>query len=190
MRPDVNCVATILCAVLLGSATLVAQSQRSSESGFEAVRAPGALDCPVSMRAEHGSGGGLIMTRQPKSNSDPQPAEPKSPSQQLHLILSKSVARARITGARVTVRGTNGKGRAVPTVFGQNTPSSATKTLDLKFEVASDGEVSTDIALPGFTSVQSIRVDSLTYADDSVWISPSDKACRVAPDPLMLVSSR
>jgi hypothetical protein len=148
--------------------------------------------CPVSMRAEHGAGGGLVRTRQSWSNSAPEPSQPTPPFQQIHLILGdssiKSSAGAKVVRARVTVRGTNGQWRSMPAATGDDA-SSLTKTLDLSFDQAENGQVSTDMTLQGFTSVKSISLDSLTYSDDTVWIPPQEKICRVAPNPLMLVST-
>jgi hypothetical protein len=161
------------------------------------VPGPQGAGCPVSMRAEHGAGGGLVRTRQSRSNMAPGMApglipEPTPPFQQIHLILGdstvKSSAGAKVVGAKVTVRGTNGKWRTVPAAMGDDS-STISRTLDLSFDRAENGQVSTDMTLPGFTSVKSISLDSLTYSDDTVWIPPQEKICRVAPNPLMLVST-
>lgn len=156
------------------------------------VPVPQGAGCPVSMRAEHGSGGGLVRTRQSRTNLFPEPAQPAPPFQQIHLILGdssvKSSAGAKVVSARVTVRGTNGQWRSVPAAMGGDS-STITKTLDLSFARAEDGQVSSDMTLQGFTSVKSIALDSITYSDGTVWIPAQGKVCRVAPDPLMLVSS-
>jgi hypothetical protein len=156
------------------------------------VPGPQGAGCPVSMRAEHGAGGGLVRTRQSRSNSAPEPSQPTPPFQQIHLILGdssiKSSAGAKVVRARVTVRGTNGQWRSMPAATGDDA-SSLTRTLDLSFDQAENGQVSTDMTLQGFTSVKSISLDSLTYSDDTVWIPPQEKICRVAPNPLMLVST-
>ena len=189
-------------AALLSSVTLAAQSpgpatvssQMQGSSSVYVVPGAGSLGCPVSMRAQHGAGGGLVMTRQSRSSHDSEQVQPSGPSQQIHLILGKaeenSSADARVAGAKVTVHGTNGKWRTVPTGLASDATSGASKTLEVTFDVAENGQVSTDLTLPGFTSVQSIALDSLTFSDGSTWVPSQGKACRVAPDPLMLVSER
>jgi len=153
------------------------------------------LECPVSMHAEHGSGGGLVITHQSRSGHDPEPTQPSGPAQQIHLILGKPVLSSsmsmgvRVASAKVTVRGTNGKWRTVPAGLAGDASSEMNKTLDVTFRVAENGQVSADMTLPGFTSVKSISLDSLTYSNGSTWIPANGRACRVAPDPLMLVSS-
>jgi hypothetical protein len=189
-------------AVLLSSVTLAAQtpgpaavsSQMHGSSSVYVVPGTGSLGCPVSIRAQHGAGGGLVMTRQSRSAHDPGQVQPAGPSQQIHLILGKaeenSSADARVVRAKVTVGGTNGKWRTVPTGLASDATSEVSKTLEVTFEIAENGQVSTDLTLPGFTSVKSIVLDSLAFSDGSTWAPSQGEACHVAPDPLMLVSQR
>ena len=133
------------------------------------------------MHAQQRAGGGTLMTR----NGQRHPL-----AQRIHLILGDFKTSARVVSAKVTVHGTNGKPRAVPTALLQDGQGEATKTLELKFDFAENGETSTDLSLAGFTSISSIRLDSLTFADGSIWTSFDGKSCRTTPDPFMLVGSR
>ena len=63
----------------------------------------------------------------------------------------------------------------------------ATKILTVSFS-ADDGSASADVHVPGFTSVSSVELQQVTYADGSTWKMSSSSFCRVAPDPLMLVA--
>jgi hypothetical protein len=120
--------------------------------------------------------------------------------QRIHLVLGKMKDSARVVAAKITVRGTNSKWLAMPASslqFGSsnagssnNASSSAVKTIDVRFGVTADQTEFADLVLPGFSSVQSITLNSLTYADGSIWSSFNGNACRVAPEPFMLVSSR
>ena len=65
-----------------------------------------------------------------------------------------------------------------------------TKTLDLAFTAAEGQSTSTNLVVPGFTSVSSIVLDSVTYANGSTWKFSSHETCKVAPDPLMLVDAQ
>jgi len=146
------------------------------------------------MRAQHGSGGGLRLTR-----SGRVPAAPSGIVQRIHLSLEGGVGNAResakVTGAKVTVHGTSAKWLAVPTELGMDSSSDIKRMLDITFypdataSVDDNEGAATDMILSGFTSVQSITLDSLTYADGSIWTPQAGRACRVIPDPLMLVSS-
>jgi hypothetical protein len=166
-------------AVLLSSATLTAQ-RPTETSGVYAIQAPADRDCPVSMHAQQKAGGDVLVAR----NGQSRPL-----AQRIHLILGSLENPAKVIAAKVTVRGTNGKPRAVPTVVMQDGAGETTKTLDLRFDGTENGEASTDVSLSGFTSVSSIRLDSLTFADGSTW-NAWGKSCSTVPDPFMLVSSR
>jgi len=47
-----------------------------------------------------------------------------------------------------------------------------------------------DLWLPGFTSVTSIELMEVTYADGSAWKISGSNVCRVQPNPLMLITER
>jgi len=172
--------AAISFVALLGSVSLIAQKPAETAEVY-VLSASAAQECPVSMHAQQRAGGDVLVTRDGQRHPL---------SQRIHLILGDFKNPARVVSAQVTVRGANGKPRAVPTAFSPGGPGEATKTLDLKFDVTENGEVSTDLSLAGFTSVSSIRLDSLTFADGSTWVSSDSKTCRTAPDPFMLVSAR
>jgi hypothetical protein len=167
-------------AVFLTSITLSAQSPRQTPEVY-VIPAPADHGCPVSMHAQQRAGGDVLVTR----DSQRHPL-----AQRIHLILGDFENPARVVAAKVTVRGTNGKPTAIPTSLRKGGAGEATKTLDLRFDVAENGEASTDMSLAGFTSVSSIRLDSLTFADGAIWVPASGQTCRTAPDPFMLVSSR
>ena len=50
--------------------------------------------------------------------------------------------------------------------------------------------MASDLVLAGFTSVSSIRLDSITFMDGNTWSSTPERNCVVQPDPLMLVNQR
>jgi hypothetical protein len=172
--------------VFLGSLNLAAQKPADAPEVY-VLPASTAQECPVSMHAQHGSGGGLLMARQ--APGTPKSA-PQAPSQQIHLTLKNWNLPGRVVTAKVTVRGTNGKVRFVPVISAAQAPAETAKALDINFEADGEGQASTEMQLAGFTSVQSITLDSLTFTDGSTWIAPKASACRTAPDPFMLVSAR
>jgi hypothetical protein len=141
------------------------------------------------MHAQHGTGGGVLVTRQSQSGSRSQQSAPHQPSQNIHLTLGAFKDSIQVVAAKVTVRGTNGKGHAVPTALTPGGSTDETRTLDLRFDTAGNGESAADLMLTGFTSVQSISLDSLTFADGSIWTPSSNDSCRTAPDPFMLISA-
>jgi hypothetical protein len=137
--------------------------------------------CPVSMHALQGSGSVLVAVRDGKP--------PEGPAQRIHLILTGSTA-ARIVGAKVLVRGQTGKARITQAAPRANEDSNLSRTLHVAFGPEEANSVAVDLLLPGFTTVRSIELQSLTYRDGSTWAVAGEQACHVAPDPLMLVDSR
>jgi len=146
---------------------------------------PAASACPVSIRAQQRSGGSLITTGR---------AQMPGPFQRIRLVLDQTGLPARVTSATVTVRGTNGKSRLVNAAQFQMEPQTASpyssSTLNVVF-LSDRGQAEfADLELPGFTSVKSIRLDSIQYADGTTWTREDGRSCRVEPDALMLVRSR
>lgn len=64
------------------------------------------------------------------------------------------------------------------------------KTLTVKLIAGENGSYSAVLQLPGFTTVRSIHLDAVTYADGSTWKQEGEAACSVTPDPLLLVGER
>jgi hypothetical protein len=147
------------------------------------------------MQAKQGSGSGLVKVRKDHPGDGESLLQSK-PGQQIHLILGKMPGAdfgepGKIAGAQVTVRGISGRGRLDRTLeLTGNDSSDLARTIDVRFSSESDGTVSADLSLPGFTSVNSIRLDSLNLKDGSTWTLPGLKACVVTPDRIMLVASQ
>jgi hypothetical protein len=159
------------------------------------------------------SGGGVLTAHTARQGTEKQ--NNTQPAQHIRLTLDASTpnptqggqpqagqpaqtkARPRPVHAKITVQGTNGAWRvmtsstatAEPT---QGSPWIATSLdVDLVPSSTAEGKISrADLELPGFTSVRTIRLDSVSYADGTTWTPVSGHACRVTPDPLMLISSR
>jgi hypothetical protein len=110
------------------------------------------------------------------------------PFGQRFLLTLRDSHSAHIISAALRVHGTTGKSRMVQTAGLSNTGAAeATKILTVPF-TANDGAASADIYVPGFTSVSSVDLQQVTYADGSTWKMSASSFCRVAPDPLMLVA--
>jgi hypothetical protein len=137
-----------------------------------------AATCPVSLHALQGSGGGLLKAR------DAEPAP--QPSQSIHLVLSDAPA-THVISAKVVVRGLSGKNQMLPARSASDTQGDLLRTLDVRFVREGDDVLGSDLILPGFTSVRSIQIQSLSYQDGSTW-TVAGRACSVVPDPLMLIA--
>jgi hypothetical protein len=151
--------------------------------------------CPVAMQAKQGSGSGLIMVRK-TGPDDGESALSSKPSQRIHLILTRMPGAhfsdpQQITGATVTAKGRSARGRLDPALDLSDIRSSdLRRTLNVAFSADKDGTISADVILPGFTSVNSIRLDSVDLKDGSTWTLSDLKACVVTPDGIMLVASQ
>jgi hypothetical protein len=154
-------------------------------SAFSFIAMPASNGCPVSMRAQQRGGGDLLSVNRSQDNRS------DTVAQRIHLVLENTAANlARITGGRVTVHGTSAKPRSIVAGIAQDGMRDATKTFTLSFDIGENEAASANLLLRGFTSVQSVTLEAVTYADGSSWSPSSGKTCRVSPDPLVLVSGR
>lgn len=181
----------MLSVVAFGSLTVAAQGPAPAKTSAAAspnvyvLPVPSSLDCPVSMHAQQQGGLGILTTRDDRGES----RRRSGVAQHIRLILGDAKNSATIVSAKVTVRGTSPKGRMTPTVFSQDASPDARKTLALTFKTDGSEGASANLVLPGFTSVTSISLDSLTYADGSIWRPSNGRGCHTAPDLLMLVDA-
>ena len=142
--------------------------------------------CPVNMQALQGTGRGLLVARDSThENRMPQ----GQPSQRIHLILGYGNGK-KIVQARVVAEGFGPKGQMQHTLTGPGDATIVSRTLIVKMHPRGADEVTGDLVLPGFTSVQTIRLLALRYDDGSSWNALLQPLCSVAPDPLMLVADR
>ena len=139
--------------------------------------------CPVQMRATQGSGQGALVAVKP---GQPDPDRGGN-SQRIHLAVNNTGA-ARIRTADVRVHGTTAMPRMVP-LAGASGPATITRGMHVSFSEGTGNESSSDVVLRDFTSVRSIDLLSVTYADGTTWKS-SAGACRIVPDPVMLIGAR
>jgi hypothetical protein len=191
-----NRVAVASLAALLSSVTLAAQSpasgqaqlliqnpqhdgQRTLKSGVYVI--PMSLGCPIYMHAQQRGNQKLLNAHEGKS---------VGVAQRLRLTVANMINPAAITGVRVVVHGTSTNVHLVPTDIIMDGFSDAAKAFDLPFSLGQSEDASVNLLLRGFTSVQSIMLESVTYADGSSWSPSPSRTCRTAPDPLVLVSGR
>jgi hypothetical protein len=90
-----------------------------------------------------------------------------------------------IVAATVRVHGLTGKNRVLHT---GETDADATKVMRLTFGSRGTGGVSGDLYIPGFTSVSSIDLIEVSYGGGKTWTIGDASACRVTPDPMMLIA--
>ena len=184
-----------LFAAVLVCASLSAQNATHPQAGFgvmggigdgkpvaaqeSSVPDPSAA-CPVAMRAERRSGLGIMQARG---------GEKPVAGQWIYLQIERGKHAA--AEVRVTVYGTRAQARMFPAVSSPaKGASEAVKSFTLHPGSQEAERIASNLQLEGFTSVQSISLDSVSYADGSLWTAAAGRSCFVSPDPLMLVSSR
>jgi hypothetical protein len=112
-----------------------------------------------------------------------------TPGQRIALIL-RAAPPPRVISARVKVHGLTPKGRVVQSKATGSLASDIVQSMTVVFNETSNGGVSGELALPGFTSVTSIELEEITYDNGTLWKVGEKSVCRVIPDPFMLISGR
>lgn len=138
--------------------------------------------CPVGLRAQHLADGNTVKTSAPVSHGI---------GQRLHLTLTGKPGR-RIVSAKILVRGWTPQGRfqQASSIRKQGGSDNGIRTLIAQFTAGEKDTATAEIWVPELSAVNSVEVLSISYADGSTWLLGKDQACRVAPDPLMLVADR
>jgi len=160
--------------------------------GNSLIAMPASTGCPVSMRAEHRADGSLMTV---DKGRDGEKRDSGGAAQRIHLSLGKGSDSERVVAVQITVHGTSNKPRTMAadsrvTGLRLNDSPDARKTLNLSFGDRDKDEATADLLLRGFTSVTSITLESLTFANGSAWMPDFGKPCRITPDPLMLIADR
>jgi hypothetical protein len=164
---------------LLGAVASIAQNNPAPPSNDYVMYFP-APTCPVAMRALQGTGRGLLAVRDGKRID--------GPSQNIRLVLAHPESK-NVTAATITVRGHSGKSRIENASVAKDA-SLLARTLDVRMSSETSSEDFVNLVLPGFTSVTSIELNTITYGDGSTWTVSGQKSCHVAPDPFMLVADK
>jgi hypothetical protein len=161
-------------------------AQSKNEPQIFVVTAPSPGSCPVAMQAQHSPG---LSAQVPVGRSGSRGAERQhGVRQHLQLALSNSKPTA-IESILITVHGWRAKGRTVPASSADLNDADALQTVDLKVNIGPHETTQTDMWVSGLTAVDSIDLVGVNYSDGSSW-KASAQACRIVPDPEMLISHR
>jgi hypothetical protein len=192
---------SLVIAVIAGSAVPIGAQTSAAPLQFQSSSAPnipsgspGSLDasettqagCPVGLRAERGTGSGMLVARGPRDH-----VPTTGIAQQLHMTFTNRMP-TNVVGVTLTAHGLTATSRLTPTVQSPaaSTSGTITRTVHLDLRLDSRADVSADLTLEAFTSVSRIDVDAIDYADGSSWHTSAQQLCSITPDGLMLVSSR
>jgi hypothetical protein len=165
----------------VGTAQMTVMKPGSPTTTTTIVITSSMLPCPVAMQAKQGSGGGLIAVR------GKEPMLP-GPSQHIHLVVT-DLKKAKVTGARVRVFGLSGKSRMRDAATGPDSYDMQ-RTMEVTFAPEGNGETAADLYLPGFTAVNRVVLQTISYDDGSTWTPEQHQGCSVKPDLMMQVAGR
>jgi hypothetical protein len=178
----------------LGASTLAfAQQTGSSPAGFgvagmEPTASSQSLSltpqaCPVSLAAKQAG-----ATEMVKVGREQNPTPPiAKPGQRIRIFLTGLAKTGKVT-ATVTVHGLSARGRIDKTSAAGT--SDLRRTMNVTFTREDEKTVWAELVLPGFTTVKSVKLDALQFADGSTRDFAGLNLCTVAPDPVMLVAGR
>lgn len=192
-------IAILLVLVSLSLSGQIKSTPSVSEQNPARLRLSGPPSgCPLSLHALQGSGRGLVavVRRAPGDHHEkadgPLGFVPPVPAQHIHLVATvSSFPGGKPVWGHFKVYGRSGSKHAEQVRTGSAMKPfdyEKTLTLDERFSPEDNDEVAADLTLPGFTSVKSIQVESITYQDGSTWVVGAGQSCQIAPDPLMLVA--
>ncbi len=143
-----------------------------------------AQTCPVSMRARQSGATDMVRVKEGQ-NVDPETLT--KPGQRIRLTVARPKDGRQIASATVTANGFTARDRIRRT--DSSDASDTRRTLQVAFAAEDDG-FAAQLVLPGFTAIQSVHLDSVTYTDGSTWKMADDQTCTVIPDFLMLVADK
>jgi hypothetical protein len=171
-----------LAAFLLAAPLVRAQSTANTLTAQAAqaqVLRKAQTACPVGFYAGHSNS--LTQLRA-------EDAKPGVVSQSLNLRMSNATGHD-IVSAKITLHGLSPRYRLSPLTAETAPTGDLSKQVDFDLSVDSGKQAATDLRVFGFTSVQRIDLDSLTYADGTTWTASAQHRCSVIPNGMMLVAS-
>ncbi|HZP05622.1 MAG TPA: hypothetical protein VFB43_12025 [Terracidiphilus sp.] len=136
--------------------------------------------CPVALRATQISSADMMQVRKGQQTK----------GQRLHLAFTNHGAK-QIVAATVNVQGYASTPGVIMTVAKPSTgsPALVTRTIQIAFGPQTGENLATNILVPDVPATQTIDLVSLAYADGTGWKLAAGQACRITPDPLMLISA-
>jgi len=139
--------------------------------------------CPVDLRAQRGTGSGLVVARGFEHHG------PTGIAQQLHMTFTNRMPKDAL-GVTLTVHGLTAAFRMPPATqsAAASSAGSITRTVHLDLTLDPNANASADLTLHAFTTVSRIDLDAIDYADGSSWHASAQQRCHIAPDGLMLIN--
>jgi hypothetical protein len=137
--------------------------------------------CPVGLQVERSAG--LFAYKNAKSGPADDVASPLS-EQRFDFKMINFLPHE-IVNAEITAHGLSYEWRVMR--VSAPTPN-IWKTMDVALDVKANSSASGELSFAHFSTISTIDVNSLTYADGSTWHASSPGACSVAPSLIMRIS--
>lgn len=165
--------------LLAGSYALAQAAPQASRMVLKA--GPQSVDCPVELSAQwNGGSGQMLKTRK---------EHPTGAAQNL-LIIVRNPNAYTIARAHVIIHGVPLQRRVLPAGPGNAYPDDVVKQFDIKRRIESGASATSDIWIEQVSGIRYVELWSFVYSDGPSWHSSKRSNCRVAPDRMMLISSR
>jgi hypothetical protein len=148
------------------------------------VALQGQTSCPIAMVAQQEAG--LLSQKEVEAQRK---AHATGPAHQIHFKFTNEKLGA-IAAIQLRVNGWDGVARDVPLIKTDARKTNTWKLVDVKVNIGPRKSAETDVWVRGLTSLNSIDLMSVHYADGSNWKASNTSACSVVPDPTMLISQR
>jgi hypothetical protein len=172
---------------------LVSTSAAFAGPGNSPRPSPRSDACPIGLTATQDSNQSLLRTLRGQA---PTPST-DLPAQALRIAIHNKRL-PRIVAVDLDVHGTSPGARIIAKDAAKDALHSpaafhtedAVKHVHLNSSVASDQRVLEDVTVAALTSVASIEVTELRYADGSVWHASPYAQCETPPDSFMLIADK
>ncbi len=183
MKRAATCIALLLSSLTLGAQNTGGASNGSWSQTLNSARRTSTVGgiCPIGMHASQGLWDRTVAVRNGLGD--------QQSGQRISLTL-KDPHPSRIMTAMVRVHGLTGKSYILQTATSTNEPRDVVSMLSVTFVAQEDDAVSADLWIAGFTSVSSVELQEVAYADGSTWKISGNTVCRIVPDPMMLITTR
>ena len=186
-----NRIAVFCVFVLIGSGMVYGQQtsgkSNPSQTSTQFVVNP-VSRCPIGMHAMQGSSTQMLRA------DDGQVQHLMTPTLTLAPKDHRAIAKATVTARGYPIQaGTlDLVAHLIDPAHPQPKRKELEKTLTVKLSSAGteSNSFSAELQLPGFNILNSIELNSVTYADGSTWKIASQDDCRIAPDPLLLIANQ
>lgn len=168
---------SILSILLLAGSYIFAQAPQTSNMVLKA--GPQSVACPVELSAQLNGGNGQIL----KTHKD----GPEVSAQSVLVVLRNPTARS-IVSAEILVHGVPFERRMLPA--GSGSADEVVKQFHIKRKIEGGASATSDIWIDQVSGISDVELISFVYSDGPTWHASAKSNCRVAPDRMMLISSR